>query len=204
MEQIIREVVKIGGIMKVKRYIVTPDKHFPMADMKAIGVVCKAIEIIQPDGYIDLGDTGEWESVSHWQWKKKKRPPLEYQLPFVTKEIEEVNKGMDIIDESLDKANVKERHFVEGNHEDWLNRFVEENPILLRIFWLKMLLNLEIVIINIIDWARCLKLESSTFIMDTISLVLIILVIISFVLVAILCMDIITIYNNLQSLTLME
>ena len=37
---------------------------------------------------------------------------------------------MDIIDESLDKANVKIRHFVEGNHEDWLNRFVEENPYL--------------------------------------------------------------------------
>ena len=116
--------------MKVKRYIVTPDKHFPMADMKAINVVCKAIEIIKPDGYIDLGDTGEWESVSHWQWKKKKRPPLEYQLPYVDEEIAQVNKGMDIIDESLDKANVKDRHFIEGNHEDWLNRFVEENPYL--------------------------------------------------------------------------
>ena len=46
--------------MKVKRYIVTPDKHFPVADMKAISVVCQAIEIIRPDGYIDLGDTGEW------------------------------------------------------------------------------------------------------------------------------------------------
>ena len=123
--------------MKVKRYIVTPDKHFPMADMKAISVVCQAIEIIKPDGYIDLGDTGEWESVSHWQWKKKKRPPLEYQLPFVAKEIEEVNKGMDIIDESLDKVNVKEKHFVEGNHEDWLNRFVEENPYLAKDFLVK-------------------------------------------------------------------
>ena len=128
--------------MKVKRYIVTPDKHFPLADMKAISVVCQAIEIIKPDGYIDLGDTGEWSSVSHWQWKKKKRPPLEYQLPFVTKEIEEVNKGMDIIDESLDKANVKERHFVEGNHEDWLNRFVEENPYLATGFLVKNALKL--------------------------------------------------------------
>ena len=116
--------------MKTKRYIVTPDKHFPLAEMKAINVVCKSIEIIKPDGYIDLGDTGEWASVSHWQWKKRKRPPLEYQLPFVHDEIVEVNKGMDIIDESLDKANVKEKHFIEGNHEDWLNRFVDENPYL--------------------------------------------------------------------------
>ena len=115
---------------KVKRAIVTPDKHFPFEDKKAIKVLCKAIELVKPDIYIDLGDTGEWESVSHWQWKKKKRPPLEYQLPFVHKEIKAVNKGMDIIDRSLDKAGTKERHFCEGNHEDWLNRFVEENPYL--------------------------------------------------------------------------
>ena len=45
----------------VKRGIVTPDKHFPLHDKKAINVVCKAIEFIKPDAYIDLGDTGEWE-----------------------------------------------------------------------------------------------------------------------------------------------
>jgi len=114
----------------VKRGIVTPDKHFPLHDAPAINVVTKAIELIKPDFYIDLGDTGEWFSVSAWQWKKKRRPPLEYQIPHVEKEIEEVNKGMDIIDEALDKAGVKEKHFCEGNHDDWLNRFVEENPYL--------------------------------------------------------------------------
>ena len=116
--------------MKVKRYIVTPDKHFPLHDQKAINVLCKAIEIIKPDGYIDLGDVGEFSSTSHWQWAKKKRPPLEYQLPFVHQDILDVNKGMDMIDESLDKANVKIKHFVEGNHDDWLNKFVVENPYL--------------------------------------------------------------------------
>ena len=116
--------------MKVKRYVVTPDKHFPLHDQKAINVLCKAIEIIKPDGYIDLGDVGEFSSTSHWQWAKKKRPPLEYQLPFVHQDILDVNKGMDMIDESLDKANVKIKHFVEGNHDDWLNKFVVENPYL--------------------------------------------------------------------------
>ena len=117
-------------LRKLKRAIVTPDKHFPLHDVPAINVVCKAIELIKPSVYIDLGDTGEWESVSHWQWRKKKRPPLEYQIPFVDKEIEEVNKGMDLIDASLDKAGCKERHITEGNHDDWLNRFVDENPYL--------------------------------------------------------------------------
>jgi len=120
----------LGKRTKLKRAIVTPDKHFPYHDTKAISVVCKAIEKIKPDIYVDLGDSGEWESVSHWQWRKKRRPPLEYQLPHVDKEIEQVNAGMDLIDASLDKAGTKERHITEGNHDDWLNRFVDENPYL--------------------------------------------------------------------------
>ena len=114
----------------VKRAIVTPDKHFPLADMPAINVLCQAIEIVKPDIYIDLGDVGEWHGCSHWQWKKKKRPPLEYQLPFIKQDIEDVNEGMDIIDASLNKAKCKERHMIEGNHDDWMNRFVDEHPYL--------------------------------------------------------------------------
>jgi hypothetical protein len=114
----------------VRRGIVTPDKHFPLHDVKAISCLTKSIEIIKPDFYIDLGDLGEWSSIAHWQWKKKKRPPLEYQLPSVYAEIKEVNKGLDIIDEALDKAGCTEKYLTEGNHDDWLNRFVTENPFL--------------------------------------------------------------------------
>lgn len=114
----------------IKRGIITPDKHFPFHSQPAINVVCKAIKIIKPDFYVDLGDTGEFESVSHHQWKRKHRPPLEYIIPRVYEDIKEVNKGMDIIDEALDKVRVKDRYFTEGNHDDWLNRFSEENPYL--------------------------------------------------------------------------
>ena len=115
---------------RVKRVLVTPDKHFPLHDKKAISVLCKCIGVVKPDAYVDLGDVGEWESVSHWQWKKKKRPPLEYQLPSVDKEIIEVNKGLDIIDKALANVNCTDKHMIEGNHDDWLNRFVLENPYL--------------------------------------------------------------------------
>ena len=111
----------------VKRVIVTPDKHFPYADKKAIKCLIKSIEIIKPDVYVDLGDIGEWESVAHWQWKKKKRPPLEYQLPSIDKEILVVNECVDEIDEALDKVNCTEKYITEGNHDDWMNRFAEEN-----------------------------------------------------------------------------
>ena len=114
----------------VKRGIVTPDKHFPCHDERAISCLVKSIEIIKPDFYIDLGDIGEFGSVSHWQWRKKKRPPLEYQMPFVDKDIEEINEGMDVIDEALDKTGTKEKYFIQGNHDEWLDRFLEENPYL--------------------------------------------------------------------------
>ena len=34
------------------------------------------------------------------------------------KDVKDVNKGMDMIDESLDKVNCKERYITEGNHDD--------------------------------------------------------------------------------------
>ena len=71
----------------VKRAIVTPDKHVPLHNKAAISVVKQAIEIVKPDMYIDLGDLGEWGSVSHWQWARKKKPPLEYITPEIDKDI---------------------------------------------------------------------------------------------------------------------
>ena len=112
----------------IKRAIITPDKHFPLADMAAIRVVCKAIELCKPDIYVDLGDTTEGDAFSHWKWKRKKKPPLDYILPDMEKEVKQVNEGMDIIDRSLDKVGCKERHFCQGNHELWLDQFVDEHP----------------------------------------------------------------------------
>ena len=55
----------------VRRAIVTPDKHFPLADIPAIKCLKKTIEIVKPDIYIDLGDVGEWSGFSHWKFKRK-------------------------------------------------------------------------------------------------------------------------------------
>ena len=114
----------------VRRAIVTPDKHYPYEDKPAINALVKAINLVKPSIYIDLGDTGEWESVSMWKWKRKKQPPLEYMIPEIEKEIRAVNNGMDVIDEALDSVKCDERHFCEGNHDNWLNRFVEGYPYL--------------------------------------------------------------------------
>ena len=115
---------------KMRRAIVTPDKHFPYEDKPAIQALIKAIKLVKPDIYVDLGDVGEWESVSEWQWKRKKRPPLEYIIPDIEEEILEINAGMDRIDKALDAVKCKERHFCEGNHDNWLNSFSKTYPYL--------------------------------------------------------------------------
>ena len=112
----------------VKRVIVTPDKHFPLHDQKSINCLKQAIEIVRPDAYVDLGDVGEWSAFSHWKFKGRKARPLEYLIKDFKKDIKDVNKGMDQIDESLDKANCKERYITEGNHDNWLNMAVQKYP----------------------------------------------------------------------------
>ena len=112
----------------LKTAIVTPDKHFPLHDKKSINVLCKTIEIVKPDIYVDLGDIGEWNAFSAWRFKRKKAPPLEYLIKDFEKDVRDVNNCMDQVDESLDKANTKERYITEGNHDNWLNMVVEKYP----------------------------------------------------------------------------
>jgi len=117
--------------MKIRdRVVVFPDIHFPNQDEKAFKCALNVIKAVKPTGFVLIGDAIDGESVSHWQWSKKKRPPLEYQLPAIDKEIKEGNKGLDRIDKVLDKVGCKKKQFAQGNHEKWFDHFVEENPYL--------------------------------------------------------------------------
>ena len=78
----------------VKRVIVTPDKHFPLHDQKAINCLTQAINIVKPDIYVDLGDVGEFHAFSAWRFKRKKRPSLEYLIKDFDKDIKVMTKYM--------------------------------------------------------------------------------------------------------------
>ena len=107
-----------------------PDQHFPLHSESAVRVVLQAIDIVEPDLFINLGDVGEWTSVSSWKYKKVKRPPLEYQLEEIDREIAKVNEGLDLFDEVLDKVKCKKKIMLAGNHDEWLDSFVETYPYL--------------------------------------------------------------------------
>lgn len=111
-----------------ERWIVATDSHYPLHDRKANDCVLQAILKVKPDGFIHLGDLGEWASFSHWQWKRRKKPPLEHQIPVIDKEIKEVLTYCNELDKVLDKAKVKKRVQIAGNHEAWIDQFVEEYP----------------------------------------------------------------------------
>ena len=113
-----------------KRGIVIPDQHYPLEDRAAVECVKKAILKIKPKVFINLGDVGEWESVSAWRYKDKKLPPLEFQLPLVEEDIRLVNEGLDEWDEVLKKVGCKEKHLLQGNHDLWLDNFANKYPYL--------------------------------------------------------------------------
>ncbi|MAG59905.1 hypothetical protein CMO96_03910, partial [Candidatus Woesebacteria bacterium] len=62
--------------------------------------------------------------------KRKKKPPLEYLLPIIDRDIERVNDGIDKMTMTLDHIGCDERYVLTGNHDHWLNQFVEAHPYL--------------------------------------------------------------------------
>ena len=115
---------------RTKRAVVIPDQHFPLHSKSAISLVLQSLAIIKPDLFINLGDVGEWNSVSAWKYKRVKRPPLEFIIEEADKEIREVNKGLDAFDEVLDKVGCNWKIMCAGNHDEWLDAFVEAHPYL--------------------------------------------------------------------------
>ena len=107
-----------------------PDVHAPDFDHAAINIIGHALEIVKPNIVVIMGDVGEYEGASGWQWKNKSRPPLEFQLPMINQDIFDVNRFLDGLDLIFAKIGVEEVIFLQGNHEVWLDNVVVHDPVL--------------------------------------------------------------------------
>ena len=113
--------------------IVIPDMHIaPPGDLNggvdgaALKCLLQAIEIVTPDFITYIGDLGEWSSVNHYEWAKRKRPLLRDTLDLLECDAVAVNKVLDQIDNAA--THVQNTYVTLGNHEAWLDNLVSEVP----------------------------------------------------------------------------
>lgn len=101
--------------MRLKPILIVPDTHRPYHDKKAWKLMLMVAAFIKPSILVVLGDFADFFSVSD----HSKDPNRAMQLD---KEIADVHKGLD----ELGALGATEKHFIAGNHEDRLQRYLQD------------------------------------------------------------------------------
>lgn len=105
-------------------YIVVTDMHVPEHNMIPVKALLYMMDDIKFDGIINLGDYMDMACISHWN-KQKKLTSEGMKLK------EDYIVGNAVLDEFDKRLPVDaDKHFMFGNHEDWYNQFIENNPML--------------------------------------------------------------------------
>ena len=109
---------------KFKTYIIVGDVHVPEQDDVAIKSVLNLMDDIKFDGIINLGDYLNLSCISHWNENKHKT--LEGKR--LKGDYIAGNALLDEFDKRLPKG--AEKHFLMGNHEEWMGQLIEKYPAL--------------------------------------------------------------------------
>jgi len=109
--------------MKIETVVILPDIHYPEHSEASIDLVKKFIKDIQPDTIVYQGDNLDMGVISHWNKDKKRKVEL--------KRLKKDYEGFvqNILD-PIEKLAKKNTQFVwlNGNHEDWANQYLDKNP----------------------------------------------------------------------------
>ena len=109
---------------KFRTYIIVGDVHVPEQDDVAIKSVLSLMDDIKFDGIINLGDYLNLSCISHWNENKHKT--LEGKR--LKGDYISGNALLDEFDKRLPKG--AEKHFLMGNHEEWMGQLIEKYPAL--------------------------------------------------------------------------
>ena len=99
----------------LKRVLVIPDTHHPYVDKKAWELLLVITKDLKPDTIVTMGDFADFYSVSSHSKDAGRLDRFE-------DEVESVNKALD----QLDSLGAKEKIFIAGNHEDRLQRYLND------------------------------------------------------------------------------
>lgn len=110
-----------------------PDQHFPLNDSRYWKLLLKVGRAIKPDKIVTLGDLGDFFCTNQHPKNPNRTRDLE-------EEVASVNEALD----DLDALGAKEKIFVAGNHENNLERFLQEHaPQLFNMVKVEKLLRLK-------------------------------------------------------------
>lgn len=117
----------------MKRVLLIPDCHIPYHDKKAWALLLKAARAFKPDIIVTLGDFVDFYAVS----SHSKNPDRVRDLKW------EVDEALTCLDE-LDSLGAHEKIYISGNHEDRLERFLQDKaPELFSIVKIPKILELD-------------------------------------------------------------
>lgn len=120
--------------MAIKSAIILPDVHGTTISPRDYLPVREFIKKFKPDEIILLGDFMDVESLSAWDMDKKRK----MEGRRFNKEIEWANKELDYLQKHSKKVT-----YLEGNHEDRVNRYLDKNPEMEGMIELQEQLNIE-------------------------------------------------------------
>jgi len=102
------------------QWMIIPDIHFPEHDPEALEVMKAALNTLQPENVILLGDILDCEIFSG---HAKRTIPTDTALSFGELEIDPCNKLLDEVQENTSNHT----YFLEGNHEQRIERWAANN-----------------------------------------------------------------------------
>lgn len=94
--------------------IIIPDCHHPYGDPKAWKLMMKAARILKPKWVVVLGDFGDFYAVSSFTKDPSRATQLDVEVLACNEYLDEV-----------DALGCREKHFIAGNHEDRLERYLK-------------------------------------------------------------------------------
>lgn len=135
-QRVCRTIIK----QKIESWIILSDMQVPYQDVQTMIAVEKYMAAHRWDGLLNIGDFMDMNTISNFN----KGKPRQTQGQYISADFEEGNKILDRHQAIIRKRN-KHAQFVylEGNHEERVERWLDENPMFDGYFNIPKALNLD-------------------------------------------------------------